>query len=242
MNQNGERMNSGTSMMKIDLHCHSEASWDCLTPITEIPARCAAAGISVLAITDHNEIWGAQAVKALAESDPDCDLTIIVGEEISSDAGELIGLFLTEVIPAGLSAVETAAAVHEQGGLLLLPHGFDPLKRHALNAAERELLAQQIDIVETFNARVSKPEHNDTAVRWAAAGAYLQSAGSDAHRLSDIGAAWVETPERPIVTPGDLREALARAGAPQGTWTHPVRAFIEKTWEQLGQRLTALSS
>jgi predicted metal-dependent phosphoesterase TrpH len=82
--------------------------------------------ITVQAITDHNSIWGAQKLQEYVDTQSDIPLTIIVGEEISTSHGELIGLFLTEKVEAGLTPEETVREIKEQGGLVLLPHGFDP--------------------------------------------------------------------------------------------------------------------
>jgi predicted metal-dependent phosphoesterase TrpH len=232
--------------MRIDLHCHTRVSGDSNTPFEAIPARCREQRIAVQAITDHDEIWGAQQVKALAEEasgGEDDDLTIIVGEEIMTDEGELIGLFLKERVEPGLSPEETVRQIKAQGGLVVLPHGFDPLKFFRLKPKARERIASSIDIVETFNARVSQPRWNRAAARWAAAHGKPTSAGSDAHALDQIGRAWIETPRRPIHGPQDLLAAL-REGAAEGTWTHPlvdrlhvvwrsVRRTVRNLWERL---------
>lgn len=222
--------------MRVDLHCHSETSWDCITSLEDIPAQCLQKGIQVQAITDHNEIWGAQTIKAQVESDPHCDLTIIVGEEISTSEGEIIGLFLQSQIEPGLTPEETVRQIRAQNGLVLLPHGFDPLKRFRLQPKALSRVADELDIIETFNARISRPHWNQAAVAWAQDHGILMSAGSDAHRLTDIGAAWVEVPRRPIRTPDDLLAAL-QDGVPTGEWTHPVWAFVLKMWEQAKNRL-----
>jgi predicted metal-dependent phosphoesterase TrpH len=190
----------------------------------------------VQAITDHNEVWGAKAVKALVESDPECDLTIIVGEEVSTNEGEIIGLFLQEEVEAGLSAAETIKQIRAQGGLVLLPHGFDPMKRFRLKSEVRQQLAAEFDIIETFNSRISQPRWNETAVIWAKENRKLMSGGSDAHRLEDIGAAWAEVPCWPIHTPADLLKVLRLAKQPEGKWTHPVLAFVRKKWQHRGAR------
>ncbi|HSM56604.1 MAG TPA: PHP domain-containing protein [Candidatus Sulfomarinibacteraceae bacterium] len=215
--------------MKIDLHCHTEASSDCITPLELFPDRCYERQIRAQAITDHNEIWAAQELQELvaAEGYP---LTVIVGEEITTTEGEIIGLFLKERIEAGLTPEESVARIHEQGGLVLLPHGFDPLKRLRLNPAARARIAGQIDIVETFNARISRPRWNRAAVSWADERDLLMSAGSDAHTLADVGAAWVEVPSQPVGTPQQLLDAL-RGGVPVGKWTHPVIAFGYKIYD-----------
>lgn len=220
-------------MMRIDLHCHSEASHDCGTPLSSFPQRCAARGISVQAITDHNEIWGGQKLQEIAQG---TGLTVIVGEEVSTCDGEIVGLFLKEKIPAELSAEETIARIKSQGGLVLLPHGFDPLKRWRLRPEALDRVGNDIDIIETFNARISRPRWNRVAMRWAEAHGRPKSAGSDAHTLAQVGDAWVQTSIRPINGPQDLLEAL-RAGIVMGQWTHPALAFAYKMWDFAKRRV-----
>lgn len=222
--------------MKVDLHCHTEVSWDCSTALEDIPAQCRKHGIRVQAITDHNEIKGAQMLKRMVEEDPETDLTIIVGEEIMTSEGEIIGLFLNQRIEPGLSPEETVRQIHEVDGLALLPHGFDPYKRFRLTPDARARVEKELDIVETFNARVSRPRFNEAAVKWAKDNGVVMSAGSDAHRLADIGAAWVEVPKRPILGPVDLMDAL-KGGVPVGNWTNPVWAFVLKMWGELKRLL-----
>lgn len=217
--------------MRLDLHCHSEASSDCITPLSSFPARCRAKGIRVQAITDHNEIWGAQQLRQMVREEGVDDLSIIVGEEVSTREGEIVGLFLSEKIPAGLSPEETVAAIKAQGGLVLLPHGFDPLKRHRLTPEARARIAEQIDIVEVFNARVSRRKWNLAASAWAAAKNLPESSGTDAHTLRDVGSAWVETGHRPITGPADLLAALEDERAQiGGAWVHPALALAYKGW------------
>lgn len=227
-------------MMKMDLHCHSEASYDCITAIADFPDRCLANSISVQAITDHNEIWGAQELKKLVDKrngqKHNSQLTIIVGEEISTNEGEIIGLFLNKKIERDLSPEETVKQIRAQGGLVLLPHGFDPLKRWRLTPEARARIADSIDIVESFNARISLPMWNRKARSWAQQRHLPISAGTDAHTLADVGTAWVDAPMRPIESPQDLLTALNR-GTPQGNWTHPVFAFVYKVWDYINYRL-----
>lgn len=216
----------GPHTMRIDLHCHSEASADSISPLEEIPDRCVERGIQIQAITDHNCIWGAEELQKIIQG-REIPLTIIVGEEISTSEGELIGLFLTKKIEAGLSPEETVAEIKQQGGLVLLPHGFDPLKRWHLKIEARKKITSSIDIVETFNSRISRPHWNRAAMEWAKERNVAMSAGSDAHTIADIGNAWVEVPARPIHSPEDLLSAL-KDGVPMGLWTHPVIAFLYK--------------
>ena len=229
--------------MRIDLHCHTEASVDCLTPIELFPERLREQEIQVQAITDHNEVWGAQKLRDLVQAAtetadlPRPPLTIIVGEEVTTLEGEIIGLFLKEKIPAGLPATEVVARIKDQGGLVLLPHGFDMLKKGRLRSAALAQVADDIDIVEAFNARISFQRYNRQAEVWAAQHQVVTSAGSDAHRLADVGVAWTELPDQPINGPDDLLKALAE-GEIMGQWTHPVIAFAKKMFEQTKQRLS----
>lgn len=219
--------------MKLDLHLHTEASFDCVVPLPELLERLVATGIHVQAVTDHNEIWGAEKLQALAaerrKTYPETP-QIIVGEEVSTREGEIIGLFLSEKIPRDLSPEETVARIRAQGGLVLLPHGFDPLKKKRLKPEALGRIAKDIDIVESFNARISRPRWNRAGAAWADAHGLPQSGGSDAHTLADVGDAWTETPERDVNTPEGLLEAV-RAGEVSGRWTHPLLAFGYKMWD-----------
>lgn len=225
--------------MKIDLHCHTEASVDCVTPLAAIPARCRQQEIRVQAITDHNEVWGAQELQKMVASEPEEEkspLSIIVGEEVTTREGEIIGLFLQEKIPPGLSAVETVDQIKQQGGLVLLPHGFDRWKRGRLRPEALAQIANDIDIVETFNARISFSRYNRKAIQWAKDHEVVNSAGTDAHRLADIGVAWAEVPDEPITNPQELLHLLEN-GQVMGEWTHPVVAFIKKMYVHTKHRL-----
>jgi hypothetical protein len=221
--------------MRIDLHCHTSISRDSTTPIDLIPERCRETGINVQAITDHHHVSNAQELRdAVAEPGElhAPDLTVIVGEEIWTSEGELIGLFLEERIEGGLSPEETVARIREQGGLVLLPHGFDPRKRSQLAPAARQRIVGEIDIVETFNTHVSSRQYNERAYEWAEARGLPMSAGTDAHTLGEIGTAWVEVPRRPIRGPEDLLDAL-EDGVPTGEWKHPLIIKGQVVWDHV---------
>lgn len=222
--------------MRLDLHAHSEASHDCLTPLATFPARCLARGVGVQAVTDHDQIWGARQLRDfVANSEFAGRFTVIVGEEVSTREGEIVGLFLEQRVPPQLSPEDTVREIKAQGGLVLLPHGFDPFKRHRLRPEARARLADQIDIVESFNARVSRPKWNRAAQEWATAHGKPMSGGSDAHTWRQLGDAWAEVPRRPIATPEDLLEVL-HLGSVMGEWTHPARAFVLKQLTQWRER------
>jgi predicted metal-dependent phosphoesterase TrpH len=214
-----------TETMKLDLHCHSEASHDCKTRLQAIVDRCHMKGINVQAITDHNQVWGALELQEMTKDDP--QLTVIVGEEISSREGEIIGLFLKEKIKAGLSPEETIKQIKAQGGLVLIPHGFDPFKRYRLRPESLERVAKDVDIIEIFNAHVSQRSFNDAALVWADKHNKLKSAGTDAHTAAHVGSAWIETPRMAIRRPEDLLIAL-NMGKVGGQWRHPASTFVSR--------------
>lgn len=209
--------------MRLDLHSHSLASYDCDTPLELIAPACKVAGIDVLAVTDHNEIWGA--LELAEHTTP--DLQIIVGEEVYTTEGEIIGLFLTELIPRGLTPEQTLERIHAQGGIALLPHGFDPLKPSRLTPAARARVAAQLEIIEGLNGHVSWTGWNTQAALWGNLNGKPLSAGSDAHRAKDLGSVYVETPTRTINGPADLLEAL-KNGNLHGRWRNPVVSFIKE--------------
>ena len=219
--------------MRIDLHCHSEASPDCFTPIRPLGLQAIERGLSVLAITDHNTLRGALELEQLSRDDPElADLEVIVGEEITTSAGEIIGLFLHEEIPRGVTPREAVTEIRAQGGLVLLPHGFDPFKHGRLDPVSRNEIAADIDIVEVFNRRISFPRYNRAAATWAEVHAKDVSAGSDAHTLGEVGRAWLEVPDGPVSSPDQLLAALP-GGVIGGGWRQPIVAYVEKVWSRL---------
>ncbi|EYB69646.1 PHP-like protein [Deinococcus phoenicis] len=226
----------GVQVMRVDLHTHTEVSHDCRTRLRDIPAWLLRTNTRVIAVTDHDQQRGgpelARIVADLGLSDR---LSIIPGEEVTTSEGELIGLFLKERIPPQLAPEETVREIKAQGGLVMLQHGFDPLKRYRLRPEATLRIADQIDIVETFNSRLSRHHWNRVAAGWARERQIPVCAGSDAHTLRDIGEAWVETPFRLIQTPEQLLAAL-REGVVAGHWTHPVYAYGRKQWRNLNGR------
>lgn len=188
--------------LRADLHIHTHFSADAITSPRRLVQECRRRGLNCLAVTDHNTIRGALAVRELA------DFPVIVGEEIRTRAGEMIGLFLTEEIPPGLSPQETIERVKAQGGLVGIPHPYDRL-RSALSHQEMARLADQIDFIEAMNARITFPGDNGRASRFAREHALPVSAGSDAHSPWEVGRCYVEI--RPFQGPEDFLVALQGA-------------------------------
>jgi predicted metal-dependent phosphoesterase TrpH len=176
--------------VRVDLHAHTMWSGDSTTTPEELEQAVLAAGIDVLCITDHNAIRGAQQLERRLPC------RVVVGEELRTHAGEIIGLFLSEHVPFGVAPREAAERIRAQGGLVYVPHPFDPLRRNLAEAALVELTeAGLVDALETFNAKTQLASLNAQAAEFAARHALPAGAGSDAHVPDAIGAAYVEMPD-----------------------------------------------
>jgi predicted metal-dependent phosphoesterase TrpH/glycosyltransferase involved in cell wall biosynthesis len=172
----------GREWIVCDLHLHTSWSHDCAIAVGDLLTHAEAEGLGAIAVTDHNVFGGA--LEALAATTP---LTVIPGEEIKTDGqGEVIGLYLTEEIPRGMSFADTLAAIHEQEGLAYLPHPFD--RMHAIpDAATLSRHLDEIDVFEVYNARLLFDAYNDEALRFARKYNLTMGAGSDAHVLQGVG-------------------------------------------------------
>ena len=172
--------------MLADLHMHSEHSWDCTTPIDELLDAALAAGLGALAVTDHNTIGGGLEARARA-AERGLPLQVVVGSEVKTAAdGEVIGLFLHDDVPRGLTFAETLERIRAQGGLVYVPHPFDHF--HTTPArAPLEQHAGAIDVLETANARLWLERDNRAAERFAGEHGLRRGAGSDAHVAAGIG-------------------------------------------------------
>src|SRR5439155_18922165 len=174
---------TSATIVRIDLHLHSSASFDCRVPPLEMGRRCRQLGLSPVVLTDHDTIDGARSLREAGER-------VVIGQEILTTEGELIGLFLEEAVTKRLSPEEAIAAIKEQGGLVYLEHPYDTGRRN-LREEAIERIAGQIDIVEVFNGR-SEPEINRRAEELRSTLGVPGGAGSDAHTLAEIGRVFVE--------------------------------------------------
>ena len=214
----------------VDLHCHTRASFDSLADPGSVVRAAAQRGLTHLAITDHDRIDAALAVRDAAPE----GLTIIVGEEIKSADGDLIALFLRQAVPPGLSALETIAAVREQHGLIGVPHPYD---RRAFGKGNPNLLdeiADRIDWVEACNARVFRGTANEKAALFAREHGLPGIAASDSHTVLEVGVAYNVMHGDPS-TPEGLLAALKDVDLIPGRATYYVRAWtpIAKTIQSL---------
>jgi len=168
----------------VDLHMHTSWSSDCSIEVDDLLDHAEAEGLGAIAITDHNVFGGALEAVEKARGRK---LIVIPGEEVkSASEGEVIGLFLKEEIPRGMSFAETVAAIRAQGGLVYVPHPFDRL--HSIpDAATLQRHLGEIDIFEVYNARLLFEGYNVEALRFARKYNLTAAAGSDAHVLPGVG-------------------------------------------------------
>jgi glycosyltransferase involved in cell wall biosynthesis len=191
-------------LIDVDLHMHTDHSPDCATPVEVLLATAREQGLGAIAITDHNEISGA--LEAVAKAD---GVKVIVGEEVkTASQGEVIGLFLHERIPRGMSLEETVAEIRRQGGLVYVPHPFD--RMHTVPGYEHLLaLLDEIDAFEIFNPRVAIGSFNEEAACFAAKYRLTAAAGSDAHVAAGLGSVRVRM--RDFDGPAEFLESLRDA-------------------------------
>jgi predicted metal-dependent phosphoesterase TrpH len=213
----------------IDLHCHSRGSFDSLSAPKDILKAAHARGLTHLAITDHDRIDVALEARELAPA----GLTVLVGEEVKTTDGDLICVFLEKAIPPGLSAVETIAAVREQGGLVGIPHPFDAWRGSLGKDARLASLAGLVDWVEVHNARLLG-KGNEQAAAFAQEHGLAGVAASDSHSVMEVGVAYTALDGDPSTAAG-LLAALPTAEIVPGRasylirlWT-PIAKLVQRT-------------
>ncbi|MFL5823651.1 MAG: glycosyltransferase [Solirubrobacteraceae bacterium] len=191
-------------MIDVDLHMHTDHSYDCATPVEVLLAEARARGLGAIAITDHNEVSGALEAREKADG-----IKVIVAEEVkTADQGEVIGLFIEEKIPRGLTLEQTIAEIKRQGGLVYVPHPFDRL--HSVPDYEHLMgVLDEVDAIEVFNPRVAISEFNEEALRFAAKYRIPAGAGSDAHVPQGLGSVRIRM--RDFDGPEEFLQALREA-------------------------------
>jgi predicted metal-dependent phosphoesterase TrpH/glycosyltransferase involved in cell wall biosynthesis len=188
----------------VDLHMHTDHSPDCATSVDTLLDSAKRAGLGAIAITDHNEVSGALEARERANG-----IKVIVAEEVkTADQGEVIGLFIEDKIPRGMSLEETIAEIRRQGGLVYVPHPFD--RMHAVPDYEHLLkVVEDIDAIEVFNPRVAISSFNEEAARFAAKYRIVAGAGSDSHVAQGLGS--VKIRMRDFDGPDEFLESLRDA-------------------------------
>ena len=178
------------NQVRVDMHVHSLHSGDSTSTFTELVDATLDAGMDVVCLTDHHAVKGASDLAGMLI---DHGVRVISGEEIRTHTGELIGLFVESRIPFGMTARDTARAIRDQGGIVYVPHPFDPMRRNITEDSLRDLVeVGLVDAIEVINAKTSLSSLNTKARDFAAAFQIAAGAGSDAHVPLAIGAACAE--------------------------------------------------
>jgi hypothetical protein len=188
----------------VDCHLHTIASGDSALTVEELADRARQADLDVVCVTDHNVTHA-----AVAAAERDLGVRVIVGEEVRTPDGDVIGLFLTERIPYVLPLAEVIGLIRGQGGLVYVPHPFDLARSSVGRVLPGLCAAGSVDVVEVFNAKVADQSRNDAAARLAQRFCLPGGAGSDAHDAPGVGAAYLEMPD--FDGPASFLAALADA-------------------------------
>ena len=204
----------------VDLHCHTDASFDSLSSPRKVVEAAAERGLTHLAVTDHDRIEGALRARDAAPA----GLMVIVGEEVRTADGDLIALFLDEAVEPHRPARETIEAVRAQGGLVGIPHPFDRYRGSMLKDPGLEALAQLVDWVESHNARVVGGTGNERAQQFARDMGLPGIAVSDAHSVIEVGVAYTALDTDPS-TPEGLLAALTTVQLVPGRASYIVRTL-----------------
>jgi len=173
-------------MIKLDMHIHTKYSKDGFLTADQLVRSCRKKGLNSIAICDHNTIKGALQFK------DEVNVKIIVGEEIETEQGEIIGLFLKDEVPSGLSILETIEMIKEQGGIVYIPHPFDNFRKATIDITVLEKIIDKIDVIEVFNSRTLFNQANEIALKFAKEHNITPAVGSDAHTKYEIGNSYIE--------------------------------------------------
>jgi len=200
---------------------------DCDMSPEEIISRCLETGINCITIADHGTVEGALKMQSLAS------FPVIVAEEILTPHGEIMGMFLKESIPTGISIEQAISHIRTQDALVCLPHPFDTFRGLRINSTRLEELAEQIDIIEVFNARSPFLRASTKAQAFARKYDIPRIAGSDAHTLNEIGNTYVEIPE--FNSKDDFLQALRKGKLSRHRTS--LLVHFSSTWTRLKKSL-----
>lgn len=216
--------------LRADFHSHSHYSRDSVLSPQAFIERCLRKGIDCIAVTDHNEIEGAFVIQRLAP------FKVIVGEEVKTAEGEIIGLFLKELVPRGMSPEDTIDCIHEQGGLAVIPHPYDVFRRSVIKRDALERVKSKVDAIEGFNCRNILARHDERARETAGGAGKPLTLGTDAHSPWELGGAHLEIDD--FETPQELLQSL-RGGRIVGSrslpFVHWISTYAKVRW-RLGLR------
>jgi predicted metal-dependent phosphoesterase TrpH len=211
------------TLWRVDLHMHTVHSKDCLTRVEALIQRARELRLDKIAVTEHNNLAGALAAQALAPE------LVIVGEEIKTTEGEIIGYYVREEVPRGLSPEETIARLRDQGAVITIPHPLDSLRRSAMGRAAVLRVIELVDALEVRNARCLLAADNRAAAELAAQYGKLVTAGSDSHIPAEVGRCYLEMP--PFEDNAESFRAALRHAQVQGGespwWPHLASTYAK---------------
>ncbi len=219
--------------LRADFHSHSNYSRDSVIGPQAFVDNCLRKGVTCIAVTDHNEIEGAFVIEKLAAERAAGKLKVVVGEEVKTAEGEIIGLFLKELVARGMSPEDTIDAIHEQGGLAVIPHPYDIFRRSVLTDEAIERVKTNVDAIEGFNCRNILGRHDQKARDTAAAVDKPITLGTDSHSPWELGVALLELDD--FETPPELLQSL-RGGRMIGHRSLPMVHWIS-TYAKIRWRL-----
>ena len=222
--------------LRADFHSHSNYSRDSVIRPDAFVDTCVRKGVTCIAVTDHNEIEGAFVIERLAAERAAGKLKVVIGEEVKTAEGEIIGLFLKDLVQRGMSPEETVDAIHEQGGLAVIPHPYDIFRRSVLTDDAIERVKTKVDAIEGFNCRNILGKHDQKARDKAAEVDKPTTLGTDSHSPYELGGALLELDD--FETPQELLQSL-RGGRIIGhrsvPMVHWISTFAKIRW-RLGLR------
>jgi predicted metal-dependent phosphoesterase TrpH len=210
-------------MLKADLHVHSIYSCDSINKPEDIIRQCMETGINCIAVADHGTAEGALILQKTAP------FKVIAAEEVMTQYGEVMGMFLKESIPNKIPFTEAVSRIRKQDGLVCIPHPFDKPNRHGLGRKMLERFIDDIDIIEVFNARSPLPWYSKKSLAFAEKYQKAKSAGSDAHTIMEIGSTYIEMPE--FAGKQDFLSALDK-GTIHGKTTNPF-VMLGSSWARI---------
>ncbi len=218
------------SMLRVEFHCHTEASGDSLMRPADLVRTARRKGLDRLVVTDHNTIRGAQAAQAL---DPEL---VIVGEEILTTRGELLCAFVTEEVPAHLTPLEAIKRLRDQGAFISVSHPFDRVRKGAWQEDDLLEIAPLVDAIEVFNSRCLSRAYNAAAKAFAERHGIPGTVGSDAHGLVEVGRSFLVVEQ--FAGAEQLRQVVGR-GVPRAKaspwWVHLISRYASMKKRSRGE-------
>jgi len=199
-------------MIRIDMHAHTDRSGHATTT-PEMYRKVQERTGMWFAITDHDTADAALSMEH--------GMDLVVGEEVMTDSGEVIGYFLTETVLPGTIG-DVFDAIHAQGGLVCIPHPFDRLRGSRVKDTE---WMRKADLIEVRNARTFHASDDARAEGFARENGIPMTAGSDAHTRREIGASYIEM--EPFDSPSGFLRNLEGAGLHGGRTSPLIHGFTK---------------